>query len=297
MDADTLALSHMSPMRCSPGTGCRASASTTRRSWPRSRCARSPAGSVGEAIGQLAEGRAPPRPPGATLMAVGLHPDARLFDVELVQSERYERVEGQMRGLIKRTPECALHVHVGVPDPDAAVAAMNGLRERLAAAPRARRELAVLVRRRLGHGELTRRGDPRLSGARHPAGAGFDGTSTWPRSTRSGPAAGPRTTRWSGGTRGRSHGSAPSSCARWTSRRPRVGRRDRGAGAGDGPPRCGGPARGAGARAGAALVELPGRTRRARRRDLLRRTPAPAARGGRAGAGAAGRAPTPSSRA
>jgi glutamate---cysteine ligase / carboxylate-amine ligase len=36
-----------------------------------------------------------------------------------------------MRGLIKRTPECALHVHVGLPDTDAAVAAMNGLRERL----------------------------------------------------------------------------------------------------------------------------------------------------------------------
>ena len=64
-------------------------------------------------------------------MAAGLHPDARLFDVELVQSERYERVENQMRGLIKRTPECALHVHVGVPDPESAVAAMNGLRERL----------------------------------------------------------------------------------------------------------------------------------------------------------------------
>jgi carboxylate-amine ligase len=64
-------------------------------------------------------------------MAAGLHPDARLFDVELVRSERYERVETQMQGLIKRTPECALHVHVGVPDTDAAMAAMNGIRERL----------------------------------------------------------------------------------------------------------------------------------------------------------------------
>ena len=36
-----------------------------------------------------------------------------------------------MQGLIKRTPECALHVHVGVPDPEAAVAAMNGLRQLL----------------------------------------------------------------------------------------------------------------------------------------------------------------------
>ena len=108
-----------------------------------------PAGSVAEAIEQLKEGRREAmragaelagaegrgsragKSAGATIMAVGLHPDARLFDVELVQSERYERVERQMQGLIKRTPECALHVHVGVPDPEAAVAAMNAIRERL----------------------------------------------------------------------------------------------------------------------------------------------------------------------
>jgi glutamate---cysteine ligase / carboxylate-amine ligase len=105
-----------------------------------------PCGSVGDAIAQLAEGRAEAArtgaaaadthdagrgSSGATILAAGLHPDARLFDVEIVQSERYERVEEQMQGLIKRTPECALHVHVGLPDTDAAVAAMNGIRERL----------------------------------------------------------------------------------------------------------------------------------------------------------------------
>ena len=90
-----------------------------------------PAGSVSGAVSQLREGRAAAGGAGATLMAVGLHPDARLFDVELVKSERYARVEAQMQGLIKRTPECALHVHVGAPDTGAAVAAMNGIRERL----------------------------------------------------------------------------------------------------------------------------------------------------------------------
>lgn len=90
-----------------------------------------PCGSVDEAVSQLAEGRAAARAAGATLMAVGLHPEAELFDVQLVASERYARVERQMRGLIKRTPECALHVHVGVPDPQSAVNAMNGLREAL----------------------------------------------------------------------------------------------------------------------------------------------------------------------
>jgi carboxylate-amine ligase len=90
-----------------------------------------PSGSVCEAVGELRDGRQAAITAGATLMAAGLHPDSTLFDVELVQSERYERVESQMQGLIKRTPECALHVHVGLPDTDAAVAAMNGLRERL----------------------------------------------------------------------------------------------------------------------------------------------------------------------
>jgi glutamate---cysteine ligase / carboxylate-amine ligase len=88
-----------------------------------------PQSTVSAAAGQLLEGRLAALGAGATLIAAGLHPDAALFDVELVQSDRYKRVEGQMRGLIKRTPECALHVHVGVPDTDAAVAAMNGLRE------------------------------------------------------------------------------------------------------------------------------------------------------------------------
>jgi glutamate---cysteine ligase / carboxylate-amine ligase len=101
-----------------------------------------PAVSVATALGQIEAGRAEAKRagselsggepvPASTVMAAGVHPDARLFDVRLVQSERYDRVEQQMQGLIKRTPECALHVHVGVPDTDAAVAAMNGLRERL----------------------------------------------------------------------------------------------------------------------------------------------------------------------
>lgn len=90
-----------------------------------------PCGSVHEAVRQLLEGRIAALDAGATLLASGLHPTAALFDVELVQSERYKRVETQMRGLIKRTPECALHVHVAVPTPEAAVAAMNGLRELL----------------------------------------------------------------------------------------------------------------------------------------------------------------------
>src|SRR5687767_4085675 len=36
-----------------------------------------------------------------------------------------------MRGLLARTPTCALHVHVGMPDAEAAIRAYNGLRDHL----------------------------------------------------------------------------------------------------------------------------------------------------------------------
>jgi glutamate---cysteine ligase / carboxylate-amine ligase len=130
VDGDTLAVAHVAD-EVLPGTGLPRERIDHEAFLAELEVRSEPSASVGEAIGQLAEGRAAAHGAGATLLAAGLHPDARLFDVELVQAERYERVERQMRGLIKRTPECALHVHVGVPDPDAAVAAMNGLRQLL----------------------------------------------------------------------------------------------------------------------------------------------------------------------
>jgi carboxylate-amine ligase len=90
-----------------------------------------PRGSAAEAVADIAEGRAAVRDAGGTPMVAGLHPDAGFGDVRLVDSDRYRRVEGEMRGLIKRTPECALHVHVAMPSPDAAVDALMGLREAL----------------------------------------------------------------------------------------------------------------------------------------------------------------------
>ncbi|MGH2801589.1 MAG: carboxylate-amine ligase [Thermoleophilaceae bacterium] len=90
-----------------------------------------PRRSAGEAVTDVAEGRAAVRAAGGTPMAVGLHPAARFGDVRLVESDRYRRVEAEMRGLIRRTPECALHVHVAMPSPDAAVAGLMGLREAL----------------------------------------------------------------------------------------------------------------------------------------------------------------------
>ena len=116
VDADTLALAHVAD-QVLPGTGLPRERIDHEAFLAELEVRSEPSASVGEAIGQLAEGRAAAHTAGAILLACGLHPDATLFDVELVQSERYERVERQMQGLIKRTPECALHVHVGLPDP------------------------------------------------------------------------------------------------------------------------------------------------------------------------------------
>ena len=83
---------------------------------------------VTAAVEALAARRAALLDAGATTMAVGLHPAAELGDAALTALPRYERVKDDMRGLIERTPEAALHVHVGMPDPEAAVRAFNGLR-------------------------------------------------------------------------------------------------------------------------------------------------------------------------
>jgi carboxylate-amine ligase len=81
-----------------------------------------------EAMATLRVHRAAARAAGATLMGAGLHPAGRLGDAALVDAERYRRVEREMRGVIRRTPECALHVHVGMPDADTAIRVFNGLR-------------------------------------------------------------------------------------------------------------------------------------------------------------------------
>jgi carboxylate-amine ligase len=128
VDRDTLQLAHVAD-RILPKTGMPAERVDHEAFLAEIEVRSMPCGSVADAVAQLHEGRSAAIQAGATLMGAGLHPDARLFDVELVPTERYERVERQMQGLIKRTPECALHVHVGMPDTDAAVAAMNGLRE------------------------------------------------------------------------------------------------------------------------------------------------------------------------
>jgi carboxylate-amine ligase len=68
---------------------------------------------------------------GATLLGAGLHPGAPFGDVEHVPTSRYDAIREAMRGLLERTPTAALHVHVGMPDPDTAIDVCNRLRAHL----------------------------------------------------------------------------------------------------------------------------------------------------------------------
>jgi carboxylate-amine ligase len=65
---------------------------------------------------------------GAALIGAGLHPTAAFGDVVHVPMQRYEQITDTMRGLVQRTPTAALHVHVGMPDPETAIAVCNRLR-------------------------------------------------------------------------------------------------------------------------------------------------------------------------
>jgi carboxylate-amine ligase len=84
-----------------------------------------------DAVAALVAGRKAIQAAGATPLAAGLHPAAALGDARLVREPRYQRVKQDMRDLIQRAPECALHVHVGMPDPETAVRAFNALRIQL----------------------------------------------------------------------------------------------------------------------------------------------------------------------
>ena len=83
------------------------------------------------AVGELSGLRAAVIGAGGTPMGAGIHPAARFGDVRIVRQPRYMDQQEYLGGVVDRTPDCALHVHVGMPDPDTAVRACNGLREHL----------------------------------------------------------------------------------------------------------------------------------------------------------------------
>ena len=90
-----------------------------------------PSADVGEAIQALRRHRREVANAGGLLLGAGVHPAAEFGDVRIVDKERYIRETGNLRGIVQRTPDCALHVHVGMPDNETSITVYNALREHL----------------------------------------------------------------------------------------------------------------------------------------------------------------------
>ena len=90
-------------------------------------------------------------------------------EIVVSAGERYQFVYGSMRELARREPTFALHVHVGVPDPEAAIHARQPAARPPAAAARAVGQLAVLAGPRHRPGLGAHAAVPGLPARRHPA--------------------------------------------------------------------------------------------------------------------------------
>src|SRR5207244_1981266 len=90
-----------------------------------------PAADASAAVAELRTHRAEVAAAGGCLLGAGIHPSAAFGDVQIVDAERYTRELGNLRGIVQRTPDCALHVHVGMPDDETTITVYNGLREHL----------------------------------------------------------------------------------------------------------------------------------------------------------------------
>jgi glutamate---cysteine ligase / carboxylate-amine ligase len=82
-----------------------------------------------QAARELAEVRRAAAATGARLMGSGVYP-GESGEPQLVEKARYETVKKDLAGLLA-TPPCGLHVHVGMPDPETAVAVANAMRHHL----------------------------------------------------------------------------------------------------------------------------------------------------------------------
>jgi carboxylate-amine ligase len=68
---------------------------------------------------------------GARLLGAGVHPTGGFGDAAVTDDDRYRSAARLFAGLMRRTPESALQVHIGMPSTDAAMRALNGFREYL----------------------------------------------------------------------------------------------------------------------------------------------------------------------
>src|SRR3954468_16727616 len=82
-----------------------------------------------DAVATLRELRAEAVRQGVSLLGAGLHPSARFGHVRHRRGARYDLIADSMRGVMRQTPHCGVHVHVGMPDAETAIHACNGMRK------------------------------------------------------------------------------------------------------------------------------------------------------------------------
>jgi carboxylate-amine ligase len=85
---------------------------------------------AGDAVRALEAMRAAVVRTGAGLLGSGTHPSALEGEAEITDKRRYEQIH-DLLGDAVATPVSGLHIHVGMPDPEAAIRAFNGLRRHL----------------------------------------------------------------------------------------------------------------------------------------------------------------------
>ena len=68
---------------------------------------------------------------GLRAAGAGTHPLATWVETQVPEQDRYQEVLETMRELARREPTMAMHIHVALPSEDAAISALNGIRERL----------------------------------------------------------------------------------------------------------------------------------------------------------------------
>jgi glutamate---cysteine ligase / carboxylate-amine ligase len=94
-----------------------------------------PHGSIGEAMDQLRQLRRTLDDEleelGLAAAGSGTHPFALWSETIVSPSSRYQVILRTMAELARREPTFALHMHVGVPDPEDAIRLMNGIRAHL----------------------------------------------------------------------------------------------------------------------------------------------------------------------
>ena len=85
---------------------------------------------VGDAVLALGDMRRAVLRTGAGILGSGTHPSAREGAAAITRTARYERIHYLLADAAV-TPISALHVHVGMPDPETAIRTFNGLRGQL----------------------------------------------------------------------------------------------------------------------------------------------------------------------